>query len=79
MKKRKYIEVVSYGKNPKAATVRLPAYKPGTSTQMIRLDHLVKDYHGPMVNLDFNHDGVLIAIEIVVFDSDLGKPAEAIS
>ena len=37
----------------------------GIVKRTITLDEVVADFKGPMVNLDFNEDGLLIGIEIL--------------
>jgi len=55
----------------KTAYIKLPGHKPvpGAAFKTIRLESILSNYNGPMVNLDFNKAGTLIGIEILV----LGK------
>ena len=52
-----------------AAYVYLPGFperpQQGIVKRTITLDEVVADFKGPMVNLDFNEDGLLIGIEIL--------------
>ena len=54
----------------KVAYIKLPGYPkkllPGVTCKTIGLEEIVSDYDGPTVNLDFNKDGTLIGIEILV-------------
>lgn len=38
--------------------------------ETLRIEDLVPDYKGPMVNFDLNADGELYGIEIVLFEED---------
>ncbi len=57
--------------NPKSrnAYIALPGYPmevtPGVVARTISLDDLIADYHGPVVNLDFDKDARLIGIEVL--------------
>lgn len=44
---------------------------------MVRVDLLIPDYVGPMVNLDFDATGRLIGIEVIVFDADKQVPPDS--
>lgn len=48
----------------------LPAHPgpgvPGASARQMLLRSVVADYHGPEIVLDFNGDGVIIGMEIVL-------------
>jgi len=66
---KKRIRVKLSGRHSETAYIRLPGMPdenvPGISAKMICLDDVIDGFRGPRVNLDFNSDGVLIAIEIL--------------
>jgi hypothetical protein len=53
-----------------SAYVALPGHpeqlEPGIASKTICLDDVLDGFKGPRINLDFNKDGVLIGIEILV-------------
>lgn len=55
---------------PRTAYVEPPDYDPtpGIVAKTVCLDDVVDNFKGPRVNLDFSRDGVLIGIEILVFE-----------
>lgn len=69
----KRIQVKLVGRNAHIAMIRLPGYQQGQGvvSRTIRVEDLMKHYKGPQVLLDFDKEGRLIAIEILVYDSDL--------
>ena len=50
------------------AYISLPGSKlePGIVKKQVELDDLIPDYKGPEIRLDFDKDGLLIGIEILV-------------
>jgi hypothetical protein len=51
------------------AYLRLPTYPAGGTAKMsrtIRIHDLIGKYEGPDINLDFDEDGVLVGIELLV-------------
>jgi hypothetical protein len=70
--KNEKIRVKLIGHDSHTAYVALPGYpeKPvlGVVSKTICLDDLVDGLKGPRVNLDFNAEGILIGIEILVSD-----------
>ena len=37
--------------------------------KMLRIEELVPNYRGPMVNFDFDINGLLVGIEVVMFEN----------
>lgn len=68
----KKIRVTMTGSDAHTAYVALPGHemKPGIVSCSIRLDDLIKDYHGPQINLDFDRNKRLIGIEVLVFGEE---------
>jgi hypothetical protein len=68
------IRVRLSGDDAHTAYVALPGYpkgvEPGIVWRTIDLSTLVDKYSGPQVHLDFNKEGVLIGIEILVYTPD---------
>jgi hypothetical protein len=68
------IRVRLVGDDARTAYVALPGSpeepQPGVVARSLNLADLVMQYSGPRVHLDFNKDGTLIGIEILVFGSD---------
>jgi len=66
------IRVRLVGDNAHTAYIALPGYPeevaPHVVSRTLNLYDLVNTYSGPQVNLDFNREGVLIGIEILVFN-----------
>jgi len=56
--------------NSDSAYVALPGYPKepvfGTVSRTICLDEVIENFKGPRINLDFDKEGVLIGIEILV-------------
>jgi hypothetical protein len=50
------------------AYVSLPGHRHehGSVSKMVNLDDLMPDYHGPRIHFDFDADGQLLGIEILV-------------
>jgi len=70
MAKEKKIRVKMTNDYSDSAYIGLPGYpeKPefGIVSKTICLDDVLDGFKGPRINLDFNKDGVLIGIEILV-------------
>ena len=67
-KPEKKIRVKLVGRDAHTAYVYLPGYRdePAIVTKTFRIDDLIEGYKGPQVHFDFNRDGLLIGIEILV-------------
>ncbi len=54
------------------AYIALPGYpdpvRSGVVAKTIPMETLIANFHGPRVNFDFNEEGLLIGIEILVYD-----------
>lgn len=68
--KEKKIRVKLVGDDAHTAYIALPGYREGPEfgrvSKTLILDALVPGYKGPRVHLDFNKDGTLIGIELLV-------------
>ena len=68
--KEKKIRVRMSADDSDSAYVALPGCPDepqyGIVSKTVCLDDVVEDFKGPGINLDFNKDGVLIGIEILV-------------
>ena len=66
----KEIRVKMTNEHSDAAYIALPGHPEqlvqGVVSRTICLDDVINEFKGPRVNLDFNKDGVLIGIEILV-------------
>lgn len=66
----KKIRVKMNGEDSDTAYIALPGYphqlQYGVVSKTICLDDVLDSFKGPRINLDFNKDGVLIGIEILV-------------
>lgn len=64
------IRVKVTGKLSDTAYLKLPGFPDGPPqgvvSRTICLAELIKEFKGPQVNLDFNEQGVLIGIEVLV-------------
>ena len=73
MTRKKKIRVKLTGEESDTAYIALPGYPEqaeyGAVSKTICLDEVLDDFKGPRVHLDFNQNGVLIGIEILVFGS----------
>jgi hypothetical protein len=69
MQQKKPIDLTISEGDPYIGYIRLPAHPrtdaSGVVARTIRLHDLVGPYDGPELNLDFDHEGVLIGIEIL--------------
>ena len=72
MAKKQKIRVKLRGRDSDTAYVELPGHEPkaGIVAKMVCLNDVVDNFKGPRVNLDFNQDGVLIGIEILVYGEE---------
>jgi hypothetical protein len=65
------IRVKMNGEDSDTAYIALPGYPDqpqfGVVSKTISLDDVLDSFRGPRINLDFNKDGVLIGIEILVW------------
>jgi hypothetical protein len=72
------IRVSLVGDDARTAYIALPGYPenvvPGVVSRTLNLTDLVKGYVGPRVHLDFNVEGVLIGIEVLVFGQTVVEP-----
>ena len=68
------IRVRLIGDNAHTAYIALPGYpeevESGIVARTVNLAHVVENYSGPLVHLDFNKAGTLIGIELLVFPSE---------
>lgn len=68
------IRVRLVGENSHTAYIALPGYPevivPGIVSRTLNMNDLVKDYSGPRIHLDFNSEGILIGIEVLVFNQN---------
>jgi uncharacterized protein YuzE len=68
------IRVTLHGEDADTAYIELPGHPgagtPGCVSKTIRLDDLMKDFQGPMVNFDLDKSRRLIGIEIIVFSAN---------
>ena len=68
------IRVRLVGENSHTAYIALPGNPedpvPGIVSRTLNLNDLVQDCSGPRVYLDFNAEGTLIGIEVLVFDQN---------
>jgi Protein of unknown function (DUF2283) len=46
--------------------IRIPTNL-STFGKVVRIEDLIPEYKGPMVNFDFNSEGELMGIEVIVF------------
>lgn len=69
---KKFINAKISGDCGSTAYVSLPGHfqTPGIVKRTVRIESLITAYKGPMVNFDFNSEGQLIGIEIIVFGVD---------
>jgi hypothetical protein len=76
IQRKAWIQARVTGRGDERAYISLPGYRfePGIVSRAVRLDHIIDDYKGPWVVLDFDKSDTLIGIEIVVFDSDKTEP-----
>lgn len=63
----KKIHVTISGDESETAYVALPGHEStfGIVAKTICLDDVIESFKGPRINLDFNHDGLLIGIEVL--------------
>jgi hypothetical protein len=72
------IRVKLLGADAHTAYIYLPGHggtKPGTIARTLNLDEIVANYKGPRVHLDFNSEGEMIGIEVLVSTSERRTPS----
>jgi hypothetical protein len=71
MANQEKIRVKLIGEDSHTAYIALPGspkdLQRGSVSKTICLDNIVENFKGPRINLDFNKEGVLIGIEVLVF------------